>query len=74
MTITVNVQQAKAQLSKLLAHAQAGEEIVITKSGQPWAKLVPIRDNVARRPGIAQGAITDAFFAPLESAETVAWK
>ncbi len=53
MTITVNIHQAKTQLSKLLARAQAGEEVVIAKSGKPWAKLVPIRDHAP--PGYRQG-------------------
>lgn len=69
MTITVNIHQAKTQLSKLLARAQAGEEVVIAKSGKPWAKLVPIRDNAPRRPGIAKGSVTDAFFEPLPDDE-----
>ncbi len=73
MTITVNIHQAKMQLSKLLAHAQTGEEIVITKSGKPWAKLVPIRDNPPRCPGIASGAVTDAFFEPLPDEDLAPW-
>ena len=74
MTVTVNIHQAKTQLSKLLARAQAGEEIVIAKSGKPWAKLVPIRDNAPRCPGIAKGAVTDAFFEPLPGEELARWE
>lgn len=74
MTITVNIHQAKTQLSKLLARAQAGEEVVIAKSGKPWAKLVPISDNAPRRPGIARGAVTDAFFEPLPDEELARWE
>lgn len=73
MTVTVNVHQAKTQLSKLLAQAQAGVEVIIAKSGKPWAKLVPIRNDAARRPGIATGAVTDAFFEPLPEKELDAW-
>ncbi|MGK2940541.1 MAG: type II toxin-antitoxin system Phd/YefM family antitoxin [Immundisolibacter sp.] len=73
MTVTVNIHQAKTQLSKLLAQAQAGEEVIIAKSGKPWAKLVPIRSDTARRPGIATGAVTDAFFEPLPEEELDAW-
>lgn len=74
MTITVNIHQAKRQLSKLLARAQAGEEIIIAKSGKPWAKLVPIQDNAPRRPGIAKGAVTEAFFEPLPDEELARWE
>lgn len=35
--------QAKTQLSKLVARAEAGEEIVITRRGVPAARLVPER-------------------------------
>lgn len=36
----VNVSEAKAQLSKLLERAQAGEEIVLARAGRPVARLV----------------------------------
>lgn len=39
---TMNVQDAKTNLSRLLARVEAGEEIVITRSDRPVAKLVPI--------------------------------
>lgn len=38
---TYNVHDAKTHLSKLIDRAHAGEEIVLAKSGVPWAKLVP---------------------------------
>ena len=34
--------EAKNKLSELLARAERGEEIVITRRGQPVAKLVPV--------------------------------
>lgn len=40
---TVNVHEAKTNLSKLLARVEAGEQIVIARSGSPVARLVPIR-------------------------------
>lgn len=36
-----NIGTAKAHLSRLLAMAEAGEEIVITRAGKPIAKLQP---------------------------------
>lgn len=41
--MAVSVYAAKTQLSKLLDRAEQGEEIVITRSGRPVAKLVPYR-------------------------------
>jgi prevent-host-death family protein len=46
MTSIVTAAEAKAGLSDLLRRAQAGEEIVVTRNGEPVAKLVPIRPRV----------------------------
>lgn len=70
---TVNIHEAKTHLSRLLAQVQAGEEIIISKSGKPYAKLVPISRVKERKPGIAKGAVTDAFFEPLPESELDAW-
>jgi prevent-host-death family protein len=45
----VSVYAAKTQLSRLLDRAAAGEEIVITRSGRPIARLVPVSRGGARR-------------------------
>ncbi len=74
MAITVNVHEAKTQLSMLLAKVQAGEEVIIAKAGKPQARLVAIREGHERRPGIAQGAVTDAFFEPLPEEDLAAWE
>ena len=42
---TVNVHEAKTQLSKLLLQVEAGETIVIARAGKPSAQLVPINAN-----------------------------
>jgi prevent-host-death family protein len=39
----IGMHEAKTQLSKLVERAQAGEEIVITRRGEPAARLVPER-------------------------------
>jgi len=39
---TVNLTEAKAHLSELISKAQCGEETVITRRGQPVARLVPV--------------------------------
>ena len=74
MSDTVNIHEAKTHLSKLLARASAGEEIIIAKAGQPMAKLVPISQGQERIPGIAKGRVTKAFFEELPEKELEAWE
>jgi prevent-host-death family protein len=42
---TVNIHEAKTNLSKLLEKALNGEEVVIARSGKPLVKLVPIEEK-----------------------------
>ena len=56
MVKILNLYEAKAQLSKLVEQASAGEEIVIAKAGTPKARLVPLR-KPARKPGGWKGRI-----------------
>jgi prevent-host-death family protein len=51
MSDTINLYEAKTNLSKLVERAAAGEEIVIAKAGKPKAKLVPYKPTKARRVG-----------------------
>lgn len=39
---TVTLAQAKTHLSRLLDQVEAGEEIVITRRGQPVARISPV--------------------------------
>jgi prevent-host-death family protein len=66
MSRTLNLYEAKSQLSALVEEAAAGGEIVIAKAGVPRARLVPLR-QVHRRPGGSKGRIRIAadFDAPL---------
>jgi prevent-host-death family protein len=66
---TVNLYDAKTNLSSLVEEAAAGDEIIIAKAGKPRARLVPLR-HVSRRPGSAKGKIWIAadFDAPLPAA------
>lgn len=58
MAKTVNLYQAKTQLSKLVDEASAGEEIVIAKAGRPKARLVPLaKPKPKRKPGALKGQI-----------------
>ncbi len=45
---TVSVAEAKAHLSELLSRIERGAEIVVTRRGQPIAKITPV--IVAKRP------------------------
>lgn len=73
MATIVNVHEAKTHLSRLLDRVRAGEEIVLAKAGEPYARLVPIRKS-ERVPGLAKGRLTDAFFEPLPDDELDAWQ
>ncbi|MDB5439507.1 MAG: hypothetical protein JWM33_1934 [Caulobacteraceae bacterium] len=39
MTVHVNIAKAKATLSELVARAEAGEEVVLTRHGKPVANI-----------------------------------
>lgn len=36
-----NIYEVKTHFSKLVEQAHNGETIIIAKSGQPWAKIIP---------------------------------
>ena len=72
--VTVNVHEAKTQLSRLLERARAGEEIVIAKGGVPCARLCPLEAPQPRRPGILHGKVDESFFEPLPEDELAAWE
>ena len=69
----VTVHQAKTQLSKLLAAAEAGEEVIIARGDKPIAKLTPIRQS--RKAGRLKGqvALDNSFWDPLPDEELRAW-
>lgn len=71
---TMNVHDAKTHLSRLLERVEAGEDVVIARAGKPVARLVPVGDRPSRRPGLAKGRLTEAFFEPLPADELAAWE
>ena len=75
---TVTIREAKAQLSDLIARAEAGEEIVITRDEEPVARLTPMEKVKPKRvPGLLKGKydIPDAFFFdPLPEEELRLWE
>jgi prevent-host-death family protein len=75
MSETVSIHAAKTNLSKLVARAEAGEEIIIARGSKPAAKLVPIAPKPKRVPGAFRGKfeIGPEFFEPLPPEELDPW-
>ena len=73
---TIPVGKAKSQLSRLIAKACKGEEVVIARGKKPVARLVAIVDSqVSRKPGALRGRLKvgPEFFEPLRPDELAAW-
>ena len=55
---TVNLYEAKTQLSQLVDRAANGEEIIIAKAGRPLARLVPLGARLEpRKLGLLRGQV-----------------
>jgi antitoxin (DNA-binding transcriptional repressor) of toxin-antitoxin stability system len=48
--------------------------VVIARDGKPVARLVPVAKREPRKPGLAKGRLTEAFFEPLPPEELDAWE
>ena len=74
----VYVHEAKTNLSELIARAQKGEEIIISRGPIPVARLVPIAGAAVpkRQPGTLKGLITihPSFHEPLSEEELDLWE
>jgi len=54
----VSIHEAKTHFSRLVARAEAGEEIVVRRGAKPVAKIVAYRvPTTPRRPGALKGRI-----------------
>ncbi len=75
---TVNINQAKTNLSRLLSRVELGEVIVISNRGIPIAKLVPFRTSLDRRSSLGRDrgmfAVPDDFNAALPEDILVAFE
>ncbi len=73
--IQFSVHEAKTNLSKLIASALEGEEVVIARGSVPAVRLVPVTPKGKRQPGVLKGlvAIDYRFFEPLPDDELAAW-
>jgi len=66
--ITVNIFEAKTQLSKLIERAENGEDVIIARAGKPVARLTQLK--LAKKPiifGLLKGKlhVADDFDDPL---------
>ena len=60
---TVNMHEAKTNLSRLVAEAASGEGLIIARAGKPLVKLEAIAPEGPRRLGFlaGQGSVPDDF-------------
>lgn len=57
---TVNIHEAKTQLSRLVDKAASGEAFIIAKAGKPMVKVIPLEaptGEQVRRLGFLKGEI-----------------
>lgn len=73
---TVTVHEAKTHLSKLIARALEGEDVVIARGKEPTVRLVPVQEvpKPRRRFGTFKGLVSldDRFWEPLPD-EDMGW-
>ena len=76
--ITVTVHEAKTQLSKLIARAEAGEDIVIARGKEPVVRLTLVKPKAEpRRGGWLKGLPSppdEVFFDPMPEEELRLWE
>lgn len=74
----ITIHEAKTNLSKLIARAEAGEDIVIARGKDPVVRLTPVRPKAeGRKPGRLKGLpeLPDSvFFDPLPEEELRLWE
>ena len=72
----MNIAEAKARLSELVAAAEKGEEVIIARGGQPVARIIPAAGlKPVFRIGRADGAAGQApdFLEPMTEDELELW-
>jgi prevent-host-death family protein len=72
----MNIAEAKAKLSELIAAVERGEDVVIARGGVPVARIVPATHGTRFRIGLADGAIDRVpdFLEPMTDDELQAWE
>jgi prevent-host-death family protein len=76
MVTTVNTLEAKTHLSRLIALAEAGEDVIVARAGRPVVKLVPVAPHDRREFGFEDFDIGPGhpFFDALPPEELAAWE
>ena len=71
----VNVHDAKAKLSKLIAAVESGEDVVIARNGKPIVRLVPVQPHGFRFGTLAHLVDTvPDFDEPMDDEELARWE
>lgn len=72
----VTIHKAKTQLSKLIAAASAGEEVIIANGATPVAKLIAL-PKPSFKVGVLKGKLLGDgpdFFEPMSESELALWE
>ncbi len=71
----MNIAEAKAKLSALVAAAERGEEVILARGGQPVVRLVSVHHPPVRI-GIGDGLVSRVpdFITPLSEDELKDWE
>ncbi|MDR0627687.1 MAG: type II toxin-antitoxin system prevent-host-death family antitoxin [Bifidobacteriaceae bacterium] len=77
----INTLAAKTHFSRLMARAEAGEEVIIARAGVPSVRLVPVSEGEASAGARVFGAdpsvrlpLDSPFFEELPEKELAAWE
>ena len=73
---TYTIHAAKTNLSKLIARAEAGEEIVLARGKEPVVRIVAVAPKAKRKYGRlkGKGSVGPEFFEPLPEEERKLWE
>ncbi len=71
MGFQISIAKAKATLASLIARAEAGEEVIVTRHGKPVARIVPMEKRKPFKFGdlAVPGDTTDYSFERLEPSD-----
>jgi antitoxin (DNA-binding transcriptional repressor) of toxin-antitoxin stability system len=74
MQTTINIQEAKTHLSRLLASLSASHDIIIANRGVPVARLSAFQEQRTRPLGFVKGRLPESFFDALPEEELREWE
>jgi len=73
----MNIAEAKAKLSELIAAAERGEEVILARGGHPVVRIVPALPTKPKfRFGVAAGEVDSVpdFIEPMAEDELALWE